>query len=363
MFSFHARPGAGTGISDRRALTVGLLLLALVTVSACQPQAGPVQPTAPAPTVQRQSSEATVPPTPTPAPAPQPANGMCGAPGPAPAQYQHVIWITFENLTLQHAQQKMPYFNGTVVKNCGLATNFTTELHPSLPNYIAMTSGSTQGIRADSSGMLSADNIYSQVKQSGRQWRNYAFGMPSNCDHNDSSNLIYTAHHEAANYYSNIAADCANWDVPVGSPNLVSDTTDVTNSPLATALDTDTLPAFATLGPTDDGGCSSCGGEVDPGPGDLFLQRWIPKITNSAAYRAGTVLVYVTWDEPEDFTTVPSTQAVATAVIAPTIPAGTTSGTAFNHYSMLRDTEDVLGIDTHLGNAATAPSMRSAFGY
>ncbi|QDG88122.1 alkaline phosphatase family protein [Pseudarthrobacter sp. NIBRBAC000502770] len=324
-----------------------------------------MQPTVPAPTAQTQSREATATPSPSPSPTltPQPANGMCGAPGPAPAQYQHIIWITFENLTLQHAQQKMPYFNGTVVKNCGLATNFTTELHPSLPNYIAMTSGSTQGITGDSSGMLSADNIYNQVKQSGRQWRNYAFGMPFNCDHNDSANKIYTAHHEAVNYYSNIAEDCAQWDVPVGSQNVVTDTTDVTNSPLATALDTDTLPAFATLGPTDDGGCSSCGGEVDPGPGDLFLQRWLPKITNSAAYKAGTVLVYVTWDEPEDFTTVPSPQVVATAVIAPTIPAGTTSDTAFNHYSMLRDTEDVLGITNHLGNAATAPSMRSAFGY
>lgn len=299
-------------------------------------------------------------PTPTPVPT---ANGMCGAAGPAPATYQHVIWITLENLTLQHAQSKMPYLNGTLVRNCGLATNFAAESHPSLPNYIAMTSGSTQGITADSSGMLSADNIYNQVKQTGKQWRHYAFGMPSNCDHSDSSNAIYTAHHEAPNYYTNIATDCANWDVPVGNPNLVTDTTDVTNSPLATALDTNTLPAFATLGPTDDGGCSSCGGEVDPGPGDAFLARWIPKITNSAAYKAGTVLVYITWDEAEDFTTVPSQQNIATVVIAPTVPAGTTSGTRFNHYSMLRDTEDVLGITNHLGGAATAPPMRSAFGY
>jgi hypothetical protein len=38
------------------------------------------------------------------------------------------------------------------------------------------------------------------------------------------------------------------------------------------------------------------------------------------------------------------------------------SATAFNHYSLLRTTEELLWISTYLGNAATATSMRSAFG-
>jgi hypothetical protein len=41
---------------------------------------------------------------------------------------------------------------------------------------------------------------------------------------------------------------------------------------------------------------------------------------------------------------------------------GTKSGTAFTHYSLLRTTEELLGISTFLGNAASATSMRSAFG-
>jgi phosphatidylinositol-3-phosphatase len=40
---------------------------------------------------------------------------------------------------------------------------------------------------------------------------------------------------------------------------------------------------------------------------------------------------------------------------------GTASTTTFNHYSMLRTTEELLGLSPLLGNAATATSMRSAF--
>ena len=50
------------------------------------------------------------------------------------------------------------------------------------------------------------------------------------------------------------------------------------------------------------------------------------------------------------------------AIIAsPYTPAGTTSGTSFNHYSLLRTTEELLGTGSYLGNAATANSMLPAF--
>jgi len=50
-------------------------------------------------------------------------------------------------------------------------------------------------------------------------------------------------------------------------------------------------------------------------------------------------------------------------VVARSTPKGTKSGTLFNHYSLLRTTEDMLGITAHPGNAGSAsnPSMRSAF--
>ena len=208
------------------------------------------------------------------------SGGPCGARARPPATYRHVIWIVFENQSLGHVigNRALPFTNRLAAR-CGLATRFFAEAHPSLPNYLAMTSGGTQGVTGDSSGPLAADNIYAQVRRSGRQWRHYAFGMPRACDPRDapsSSRAIYTAHHEPPVFYRSIARDCRRWDVGVGDPSKVEDFSDVRRGPLADALRRNRLPAFATLGPTDDGGNSAAGGEVDPVKGDAFLAALDP---------------------------------------------------------------------------------------
>jgi hypothetical protein len=46
--------------------------------------------------------------------------------------------------------------------------------------------------------------------------------------------------------------------------------------------------------------------------------------------------------------------------MAPSVKPGTVSSARFTHYSMLRTTEELLGLG-FLGNAANAAGMRSAF--
>ena len=73
---------------------------------------------------------------------------------------------------------------------------------------------------------------------------------------------------------------------------------------------------------------------------------------------AGNTVLFVTWDEDNGS----GGNQVATIVVSPYTTPGTRSGTAFTHYSLLRTTEELLGIPTFLGNAALATSMRPAFG-
>ena len=66
----------------------------------------------------------------------------CGTVTTAPT-YTHVIWILLENHSLGDIignTAQAPYIN-TLAGECGLATNYHNVSHPSLPNYIAMTSG------------------------------------------------------------------------------------------------------------------------------------------------------------------------------------------------------------------------------
>ena len=66
--------------------------------------------------------------------------------------------------------------------------------------------------------------------------------------------------------------------------------------------------------------------------------------------------MFITWDEDDG----PRSNTSPPSYVSP-VPAGTSSATAFDHYSMLATTEDLLGLP-RLGAAAQATSMSGAFG-
>ena len=94
----------------------------------------------------------------------------------------------------------------------------------------------------------------------------------------------------------------------------------------------------------------------------------VPQIVGSHAYRAGHTVLFVTYDEGEggssdDCATNESDVGchVATVIVSPSTAAGRRSGELFNHYSLLRTSEELLGLP-RLGQAAGAASMAKAFG-
>jgi phosphatidylinositol-3-phosphatase len=257
------------------------------------------------------------------------ANSFCGSSAAPPAAFQHVIWIVFENKPYDSVigSTSAPYIN-SLANDCGLATNFTAETHPSLPNYIAMTSGSTQGITDDSgpaSHPLDVPNIFNQL---GSDWRALQESMPSNCAKSNSG--TYAVRHNPAAYYTNI--DCAAGDVPLGStPDLSAKFT------------------FVTPNLCND--MHDCSVQT----GDSWLSTFMPQVFASPEYQDGGTVVFVTWDEGSG-----DDQHIATLAISPYTGGGTQAIDPYDHYSLLRTTEELLGLDT-LGKATDASSMRSVF--
>lgn len=223
-------------------------------------------------------------------------------------------------------------YTADLAARCGLATAFTAETHPSLPNYIAMTSGSTQGIHDDDgpdAHRLGAESIFSQTAG---DWRALEESMPAPCAKDNAGD--YAVRHNPAVYYSSIAAECATKDVPLGdTPDLSARFTFVTPN-----LRNDTHDASVAVG-------------------DAWLATFVPKLLASPEYRAGRTALFLTWDENDGG----AGNRIATLVVAPSVPPGTRVGTPFTHYSLLRTTEEMLGIPTILGDAASAASMRAAF--
>jgi phospholipase C len=166
-------------------------------------------------------------------------------------------------------------------------------------------------------------------------WGAYAESMRSPCRHVFTG--LYAASHNPAVYYRTLA-DCSTHDV-----NLRE---------LQPALDTDTLPAFVFITPNMCDSMHNC----SVTRGDGWLWHRILRLTASPAYQRGSMAIFVTFDESDG-----SGDHVATLVISPSTPPHTRSGKYFTHYSLLRTTEEMLGLERLLGEARRAPSMRSAF--
>jgi phospholipase C len=234
-----------------------------------------------------------------------------------------------------------PYVN-RLAHECGLATNYDAVAHPSLPNYIAATSGSTQGIADDgppSSHPLGVASIYSQVAAAGKTWREYEESAPGNCP--QATRGRYAVKHDPAAYYVHIRRICRRADVPFGS--FGSDLAD------------GTLPAFAFVTPNLCDDTHDC----PVAKGDAWLKAWFAKILASPNYRAGNTVVFLTWDEGDA-----ASNRVATIVVSPSTRPGTVATRAFTHYSLLKTTEQLLGMESFLGHArdARTASMARAFG-
>jgi len=247
------------------------------------------------------------------------------------AHYSHVVWIMLENVGYSVVgSPSAPYFNGLAAR-CGLATNDVAVTHPSLPNYIALTSGSTQGITDDgepSSHPLSAPSIFSEL---GSKWKVLAESMPSACDRVTSGQ--YAARHNPAVYYTKIAASCRRDDVPLKLPmNLGA--------------------SFTMIVPNVCDDMHSCPVAV----GDAWLRRFVPLILASAQYQSRSLVAFITFDESD----ASASNQVPTLVIAPSTPRGERVAVRFTHYSLLKTTESLLHVGL-LGQAKTARSMITSF--
>jgi phosphatidylinositol-3-phosphatase len=314
----------------------GVLLSLLVTVSACgSGNATKSVPLGSSPTVEATSGATTSHATAKP----------CGTTPTAPKRYDHVLWIILENHSASQVigSPSAPY-ETSLSKQCGLYSAYYAVTHPSLPNYLAMTGGTTAGVTDDRSPAahpLSGPSIFSEVTATGKTWKSYQESMSHNCARKEAG--AYAVKHNPAAYYTGIRSQCAIADVPMGT---------VTSGPLATDLAKNSLPSFSLLTPNLCNDAHSC----ELSRSDAWLQSWMTAILTSPAYKTQRTAVFITWDEDDKN----AKNRVANIVVAPSVAAGATSSTNFNHYSMLRTTLEMLGLPISLGAAETAPSMRAA---
>ena len=89
---------------------------------------------------------------------------------------------------------------------------------------------------------------------------------------------------------------------------------------------------------------------------DNWFEGYLPKVLDSREYRAGKTAVFVLFDEDDGAGDVENN--VNLFVLSPSTPVAGRDGTRLTHYSTLRATEEMLGLETSQAGAATAPELR-----
>ncbi len=223
-----------------------------------------------------------------------------------------------------YSQALLGKYTARLAAEFPVATDYHGVSHPSLPNYLALTSGNTWGIADDGYHKLPAGGLGAELSKAGIGWRAYMEGMTRGCL---GSPYPYALKHNPFAYYG---SSCPRQVVPFTQfaadmkgnvPRLVWITPDLCH---------------------DGHDCSTA-------IADRWLSQTVPKILATSAWQQNGLLL-ITWDEGED-----SANHVLTLVIHPH-PESLTSGRAYDHYSLLATIEDRLGVP-RLGLAARARAM------
>ncbi len=253
-----------------------------------------------------------------------------------------IFTIVFENKDEASITPGNAYFTELARAN-GSATAYVVDQHPSLPNYIVMSSGTTGGIADDADPaahqVAGTDNLGSQLEAAHIPWRAYGEGMGTAC--NLVSNGPYAAKHMPFVYYSDLTNNTAvcndrvvdfeqNFEADLASnqyrymwitPNMCNDMHDC---PVST--------------------------------GEAFLRTLLPKIMASPGYQNNGA-IFIMWDEGGGPFGIPSGAAnIASIVISPQLVSpGFQSTVHHDHTSYLATVEDILGMPRLPSTEAATP--------
>jgi hypothetical protein len=249
----------------------------------------------------------------------------------------HVIVIVMENAEYSEVlgNSAAPYTNA-LARRYGLATQSFAIGHPSLPNYLALTSGSTHGVSSDCTGCrVGATNIVDQMEAAGISWKAYLEDQPTPCFKGAGAGG-YAKKHNPLIYYDDIAGSVGRCKKVVPFTQLSPD------------LRRGRLPTYAWISPNlcDDGhDCGVSGSE-------RFLARTVPTLLRVLGPHGFLVL---TWDEGssngECCGGIAQGGHVATIVAGPDVRRGGRDGQPVDHYGVLGTIEEALGLQPLAGAA------------
>jgi hypothetical protein len=257
-----------------------------------------------------------------------------GRPAAYVPRYDHVVLVIMENTSESSIigdSINAPYLNQLAAGGAYFTNSFAIT-HPSQPNYLALFSGSTQGITDDSCPQLfSGNNLGSQLLAAGLSFAGYSESMPLDGYTGCLSYPYARKHNPWVNFRRLSASVNRAFD---GFPS-----------------DFSALPTVSIVVPNLCHDMHDCSRLV----GDAWLQDHIDAYAQWAQTHAG--LLIVTWDE-DDYSAANGNH-IATIFYGAAIKTGAYAET-ITHYNVLRTLEDMYGLKA-LGGAASAVAITDSW--
>ena len=257
------------------------------------------------------------------------AGGVCRSTAAPPVRYQHVVVFSFENRTwadvgLGFSSSTMPYLQ-SLAAQCSFFSDCTETnvLQDSLTQYIGTTSGvnnpyTVNDCDPSTTCQSTDDNLFRQVRMAGGTARTTSKAPPP---------------------------AARTWVTPPGTSRPSTTTATIAMRPASTTTTTSATPRSAPTRSSTPTTCRPSPGSrrtnattatIAPTARRLVGVDDIQRVLDSAAYRAGTVAVFIWYDE--DY-------PVPDAQIAPNSHNGniTQPGIA-SHAALTKTIEDLLGL-------------------
>ncbi len=235
--------------------------------------------------------------------------------------FDHIVLIVLENEYLQNVigSAQMPHFNALAQKYV-LLSNYSAVSHPSLPNYLALVSGSTQNVTSDCTGcFFNQPNLADEIETSGRSWKSYQESMPVPCFVGNIGQYVQMTNPFI--YFDSIRLDATRCDRSI-----------VPLTQLDQDLAANALPNFVFIMPDK---CDS-GHDCSADTADTWLNDMVAKLQASPALGQNN-LIMITFDEGmKHEATLKTRGQVATLLISPLAQAGFNDSNAYTHYSLLK---------------------------
>jgi len=246
-------------------------------------------------------------------------------------RFDHVIVVVLENKSQSNllGNEDAPNFNG-LAKRYAVLSHYGGVAHPSLPNYLALVSGSTHRITSDcTTCIVSAKNLADTLERAHLTWKAYAEGLPRP-GFTGAYAGRYAKKHVPFLYFRDIVSKPARLRRVVPFRQFARD--------LAAAA----LPSFSLIVPNVCHDMHDCSVET----GDTWLGGFLSPLLRSQML-ANSVIFVIT-DEPA---TEQATAAVPALALGPLVQPGARFSSRTSHYGLLRTIEDAWGLP-RLGHSA-----------